>query len=52
MRLASLLVEDIGRDVVERNGGKVVLAELVPGKSTTNIIEKIRKTIEADGRTP
>jgi rfaE bifunctional protein nucleotidyltransferase chain/domain len=30
-----------GRDVVEANGGKVVLADLVAGKSTTNIIKKI-----------
>ncbi|OVE76315.1 hypothetical protein BVX97_01400 [bacterium E08(2017)] len=33
-----------GRDVVEANGGKVVLAPLVEGKSTTNIIEKIKET--------
>jgi rfaE bifunctional protein nucleotidyltransferase chain/domain len=31
-----------GREVVEENGGKVVLAPLVKDKSTTNIIEKIR----------
>jgi len=30
-----------GRDVVEANGGKVVLAKLVEGRSTTNIIKKI-----------
>lgn len=30
-----------GRDVVEANGGRVVLAPLVAGKSTTNIIRKI-----------
>ena len=30
-----------GRDVVEANGGKVVLADLVAGKSTTNIIRKV-----------
>jgi len=30
-----------GREVVEANGGKVVLAELVAGKSTTNIIKKV-----------
>ena len=32
-----------GRDIVEANGGKVVLAELVAGKSSTNIINRIRK---------
>lgn len=32
-----------GRDVVEKHGGKVVLARMVPGRSTTNVIEKIRK---------
>ena len=30
-----------GREIVEANGGKVVLAEMVPGLSTTNIINKI-----------
>lgn len=30
-----------GRDIVEANGGKVVLANLVAGKSTTNIIKKV-----------
>jgi D-glycero-beta-D-manno-heptose 1-phosphate adenylyltransferase len=30
-----------GREIVEANGGKVVLAELVDGKSTTNTIERI-----------
>jgi rfaE bifunctional protein nucleotidyltransferase chain/domain len=30
-----------GRDVVEANGGKVVLADLVEGKSTTGTIEKV-----------
>jgi D-glycero-beta-D-manno-heptose 1-phosphate adenylyltransferase len=30
-----------GRDIVEANGGKVVLADLVDGKSTTNTIERI-----------
>ncbi len=31
-----------GREIVEKNGGKVVLAPLVEGKSTSNIIEKIK----------
>jgi len=30
-----------GREIVEANGGKVVLADMVPGLSTTNIINKI-----------
>ena len=30
-----------GREVVEAHGGKVVLAEMVPGRSSTNIIERI-----------
>jgi len=37
-----------GRDTVEQHGGKVVLAPLVQGRSTTNIIEKIRAGIAAD----
>jgi rfaE bifunctional protein nucleotidyltransferase chain/domain len=40
-----------GRDIVEQDGGSVVLAELTAGKSTTNIIEKIRSiTATDDGR--
>jgi len=36
--------EDIvGADVVEENGGEVVVIPFVPGKSTTSLIEKIRK---------
>lgn len=31
-----------GRDLVEANGGKVVLADLVAGRSTTDIIGRIR----------
>jgi rfaE bifunctional protein nucleotidyltransferase chain/domain len=30
-----------GRDVVEANGGKVVLADLVEGRSTTSTIERV-----------
>jgi D-beta-D-heptose 7-phosphate kinase/D-beta-D-heptose 1-phosphate adenosyltransferase len=30
-----------GRDIVEANGGKVVLADLVEGRSTTGTIEKV-----------
>ena len=32
-----------GRDIVEANGGRVVLADMVPGLSTTAIIGKIRE---------
>lgn len=31
-----------GREIVERNGGKIVIAPLTRGASTTNIIEAIR----------
>ena len=31
-----------GRDIVESHGGKVVLAEMVEGKSTTATIERLR----------
>ena len=31
----------IGREVVEKNGGRVVRIPLIEGRSTTNIIEKI-----------
>ncbi len=31
-----------GREVVEKNGGKVVLAKLVKGKSTTKMIERMQ----------
>ncbi|MCO5044265.1 MAG: D-glycero-beta-D-manno-heptose 1-phosphate adenylyltransferase [Kiritimatiellae bacterium] len=30
-----------GRDIVEAHGGKVVLAEMVAGRSTTNVIKRI-----------
>jgi bifunctional ADP-heptose synthase (sugar kinase/adenylyltransferase) len=32
-----------GRDVVEANGGKVVLADMVAGRSTTGTIERVLK---------
>ena len=35
--------EIVGRDVVEKGGGKVVRIPLVPGSSSTNVIEKILK---------
>jgi D-beta-D-heptose 7-phosphate kinase/D-beta-D-heptose 1-phosphate adenosyltransferase len=33
----------IGRDLVESWGGRVVNVELVPGRSTTNLIETVRQ---------
>jgi D-glycero-beta-D-manno-heptose 1-phosphate adenylyltransferase len=38
-----------GREVVEAAGGRVVLAEFIPGRSTTNIVEKI---VAAYGHNP
>jgi len=34
----------VGRDIVEGYGGKVVLAPMIEGYSTTSIIERIRRT--------
>lgn len=33
----------VGKDIVEANGGEVIICKLVEGKSTTNIITKIRR---------
>lgn len=33
----------VGKDIVEANGGEVMICKLVEGKSTTNIITKIRR---------
>ncbi len=35
-----------GRDVVEAHGGRVVLAQMIPERSTTQIIDKIQKLVE------
>ena len=35
-----------GRDVVEAHGGKVVLADMVEGRSTTNTIERVLRSVE------
>jgi rfaE bifunctional protein nucleotidyltransferase chain/domain len=37
-----------GRDVVEANGGRVVLADMVEGRSTTNTIQRILQTHAKD----
>lgn len=38
-----------GRDIVEAHGGRVVLADLVPGRSTTSLVEGI---LAAHGKAP
>ena len=40
--------EIIEKDIVERGGGKIVLLSLRKGKSTTNLIKKIKKTVARD----
>lgn len=37
--------EVVGRDLVERDGGEVILVDAVPGFSTTRIVHKSRATI-------
>jgi D-glycero-beta-D-manno-heptose 1-phosphate adenylyltransferase len=39
-----------GREVVEANGGKVVLADMVEGRSTTNTIDRIMKVYGKEQR--
>lgn len=39
-----------GREIVEANGGKVVLADMVDGKSTTGTIEKILEVYGNGGK--
>ena len=34
----------VGREFVEARGGKVVLVKLLPGRSTSKVVEKIRGT--------
>jgi rfaE bifunctional protein nucleotidyltransferase chain/domain len=42
---ADWALEDIvGRDVVEKQGGRVVRVDLLPGRSTTAILDRIRRT--------
>ena len=36
--------EIVGRDVVEGHGGRVVRIALVPGRSTTGLLERIRRS--------
>lgn len=39
----------VGREWVEKHGGQVALAPLVPGRSTTNILERTRGGGSSDG---
>jgi D-beta-D-heptose 7-phosphate kinase/D-beta-D-heptose 1-phosphate adenosyltransferase len=39
----------VGREVVEANGGDVILVDLVPGHSTTAIVERARPAKQAAG---
>ena len=41
-----------GRDVVEANGGKVVLADMVEGRSTTNTIDRILRSTAPSPESP
>ena len=38
----------VGREFVEENGGKVVLAKFVKDKSSTSIIEKIKSLLKKE----
>ena len=44
--------EIVGRDVVEARGGRVVRMAVAPGYSTTNIVERIRRSAAGDCRRP
>jgi D-beta-D-heptose 7-phosphate kinase / D-beta-D-heptose 1-phosphate adenosyltransferase len=41
--------EVVGRDLVEAAGGQVILVDLVPGHSTTAIVERARPAKEPAG---
>lgn len=40
-----------GRDIVEKRGGQVVLAQMVPERSTTRVIERVLDAYGGKGRT-
>ncbi len=42
------LDEVVGRDIVETDGGEVMLVDLVPGHSTTDLVEQSRKRSRVD----
>jgi len=44
------LHEIVGRDIVEKNGGQVLTIPLVFGRSTSNLIEKIRLVNKLEGK--
>lgn len=37
--------EIVGKDIVEKNGGKVITVPYINGKSTTNLLNKIKKSV-------
>jgi len=39
-----------GREIVEANGGRVLLADIVEGRSTTGVIERILETYGGEAR--
>ena len=41
----------VGREIVEEYGGRVVSLPLVPGRSTTRFVERLRSTLPATGHT-
>ena len=41
----------VGSDIVEARGGRVVLVPLLTGRSTTGLVERIRKNDDADADT-
>ncbi len=41
-----------GRDIVEAAGGRVVLMDLLPGRSSSALIERIRRGAPAGGTSP
>jgi D-beta-D-heptose 7-phosphate kinase/D-beta-D-heptose 1-phosphate adenosyltransferase len=40
----------VGREWVERHGGRVVLAQLLPGRSTSAIVERMRGASEPQAK--
>jgi D-beta-D-heptose 7-phosphate kinase/D-beta-D-heptose 1-phosphate adenosyltransferase len=41
--------EVVGREIVEAYGGELMLVDLVPGHSTTRLVERMRSPEEANG---
>jgi D-beta-D-heptose 7-phosphate kinase/D-beta-D-heptose 1-phosphate adenosyltransferase len=38
--------EVVGREIVEANGGELLLVDLVPGHSTTGLVKRMRTTAD------